>query len=87
PLKPPFHPPRFHINLKMGAGGDIVFHMNPRMDEGGALVRNSFLGGGWGEEERSLDSCNPFQCGRYFDLSIRCGNHRFKVFVDGRPLF
>ncbi|XP_066064897.1 LOW QUALITY PROTEIN: galectin-4-like [Chamaea fasciata] len=78
---------RFHINLRAGPGGDVVLHLNPRMDEGGAVVRNSFLGGSWGPEERDLSCCNPFSAGRYFDLSIRCGNHRFKVFAEGQPLF
>ncbi|XP_048178106.1 galectin-4 [Corvus hawaiiensis] len=77
---------RFHINLRAGPGGDVVLHLNPRMDEGGAVVRNAFLGGCWGEEERDISCCHPFQRGRYFDLSIRCGNHRFKVFAEGQPL-
>ncbi|NWV78907.1 LEG4 protein, partial [Dasyornis broadbenti] len=80
-------PPRFHINLRAGPGGDVVLHLNPRMDEGDAIVRNAFLGGSWGQEERGITSCSPFQRGRYFDLSIRCGNHRFKVFAEGQPLF
>ncbi|XP_030826248.1 galectin-4 [Camarhynchus parvulus] len=83
----PHHANRFHINLRAGPGGDVVLHLNPRMDEGDAVVRNSFLGGGWGHEERDIGCCSPFQRGRYFDLSIRCGNHRFKVFVEGQPLF
>ncbi|XP_051632461.1 LOW QUALITY PROTEIN: galectin-4-like [Manacus candei] len=83
-----FIPPdsnRFHINLRAGPGGDILLHLNPRPADG-VLVRNSHLGGSWGQEERDVPH-NPFQRGRYFDLSIRCGNHRFKVFVEGQPLF
>ncbi|KAM4754918.1 galectin-4-like [Cyanocitta cristata] len=82
----PHNAGRFHINLRAGPGGDVVLHLNPRMDEGGAVVRNAFLGGCWGEEERDISCCHPFQRGRYFDLSIRCGNHRFKVFAEGQPL-
>ncbi|XP_019329481.1 PREDICTED: galectin-4-like, partial [Aptenodytes forsteri] len=74
----------FHINLRAGPGGDVLLHFNPRLDEG-VVVRNSLLGGEWGVEERDLPY-NPLQCGRYFDLSIRCGNHRFKVFAEGQPL-
>ncbi|XP_025912810.1 galectin-4 [Apteryx rowi] len=59
--------------------------MNPRLGEG-ALVRNSFLGGQWGSEERELP-VNPLQRDHHFDLSIRCGNQRFKVFAQGQPLF
>uniref|UniRef100_A0A6J0T6L9 Galectin n=1 Tax=Pogona vitticeps TaxID=103695 RepID=A0A6J0T6L9_9SAUR len=79
----PQHAKRFHINFK--AGSETVLHINPRMDER-AVVRNSFLGGRWGPEEREL-SFNPFQPGQYFDLSIRCGNQRFKIFANGQPLF
>uniref|UniRef100_A0A8C5TYQ7 Galectin n=1 Tax=Malurus cyaneus samueli TaxID=2593467 RepID=A0A8C5TYQ7_9PASS len=42
-------------------------------------------GGSW-KGERELGCCSPFQRGRYFDLSIRCGNHRFKLFAEGQPL-
>ncbi|XP_054855929.1 galectin-4 [Eublepharis macularius] len=74
----------FHINFKAGHS-DIVLHINPRMNEN-CVVRNSFLNGGWGREERELPF-NPFQPGQYFDLSIRCGNERFKVFANGQPVF
>ncbi|XP_064359092.1 galectin-4-like [Dromaius novaehollandiae] len=83
-----FIPPdakRFHINLRAGRGGDVLLHVNPRLGEG-ILVRNSQLGGRWGAEERDLPH-NPLQRGAHFDLSVRCGNHRFKVFAEGRPLF
>ncbi|XP_064594184.1 galectin-4 [Zonotrichia leucophrys gambelii] len=83
----PHHANRFHLNLRAGPGGDIVLHLSLRMDEGDAVVRNSCLGGGWGHEERELPGCSPFQRGQYFDLSIRCGNHRFKVYANGQPLF
>ncbi|KAF1560137.1 Galectin-4, partial [Eudyptes schlegeli] len=82
-----FIPPdakRFHINLRAGPGGDVLLHFNPRLDDG-VVVRNSLLGGDWGAEELDLPY-NPLQRGRYFDLSIRCGNHRFKVFAEGQPL-
>uniref|UniRef100_A0AAZ1XZX2 Galectin n=1 Tax=Oreochromis aureus TaxID=47969 RepID=A0AAZ1XZX2_OREAU len=64
---------------------DIAFHMNPRLREG-IVVRNSMIGGNWGQEEREM-SMNPFMEGQYFDMSIRCGNQRFKVFVNGQHLF
>lgn len=92
---------------------DVAFHMNPRVREG-IVVRNSMIGGNWGQEEREL-SMNPFMEGQYFDvssihifidlgvcivstgldffsvflsqMSIRCGNQRFKVFVNGQQLF
>uniref|UniRef100_A0ACB8FTF2 Uncharacterized protein n=2 Tax=Sphaerodactylus townsendi TaxID=933632 RepID=A0ACB8FTF2_9SAUR len=74
----------FRINFRAG-GKDIALHINPRLNER-TIVRNSFLNGAWGREERELP-VNPFQPGQYFDLSIRCGNQRFKVFANGQPLF
>ncbi|XP_034294023.1 galectin-4 [Pantherophis guttatus] len=79
----PMNSNRFHIDLT--AGQDIALHINPRMQER-TVVRNSFLNGSWGPEERELPF-NPFQPGQYFELSIRCGNHRFKVYVNGQPFF
>ncbi|XP_058136190.1 galectin-4 isoform X2 [Dasypus novemcinctus] len=76
---------RFTINLKENASGDVALHINPRVDEG-AVVRNSHLGGSWGREERSLPH-NPFGPGQFFELSIRCGLDRFKVFANGQHLF
>ncbi|XP_064594171.1 galectin-4-like, partial [Zonotrichia leucophrys gambelii] len=77
----------FNINLRVGPAGDVVLHVNPRVDQANAVVRNSFLGDSWGQEERELPCTSPFLRDRYFDLSIRCGNDRFKVFANGRPLF
>ncbi|XP_075773318.1 galectin-4 isoform X2 [Pelodiscus sinensis] len=75
----------FRINFTMGRSKDIALHINPRVNER-LVVRNSRLNGQWGSEERELPH-NPFQPGQYFDLSIRCGNQRFKVFANGQPLF
>ncbi|XP_052619396.1 galectin-4 isoform X3 [Peromyscus californicus insignis] len=74
----------FIINFKVGSSGDIALHINPRMGEG--VVRNSFMNGSWGSEERKI-GYNPFGPGQFFDLSIRCGTDRFKVFANGQHLF
>lgn len=50
------------------------------------MVRNSFMNGSWGAEERKV-AYNPFGPGQFFDLSIRCGMDRFKVFANGQHLF
>ncbi|XP_047450150.1 galectin-6-like isoform X2 [Mugil cephalus] len=81
----PYGGDRLSINFVVSRSRDIAFHMNPRMRER-VLVRNSKIGGSWGKEEREL-SVNPFTEGQYFDMSIRCGNQRFKVFVNGQHLF
>uniref|UniRef100_A0A8C5V597 Galectin n=1 Tax=Microcebus murinus TaxID=30608 RepID=A0A8C5V597_MICMU len=75
----------FSINFRAGPSGDIALHVNPRVAEGN-VVRNSFLKGSWGSEERNI-SYNPFSPGQFFDLSIRCGQDRFKVYANGQHLF
>ncbi|ERE59410.1 galectin-4-like protein [Cricetulus griseus] len=75
---------RFTINFKVGSSGDVALHINPRIGEG--VVRNSFLNGSWGSEERKI-TYNPFGPGQFFDLSIRCGTDRFKVFANGQHFF
>ncbi|XP_037124557.1 galectin-4-like [Syngnathus acus] len=81
----PRHSKRFSINFMVSRSGDVPFHMNPRVKDG-VVVRNSMEGGCWGQEERQLGA-NPFEEGQYFDMSIRCGTDRFKVFLNGHPLF
>ncbi|XP_027711256.1 galectin-4 isoform X2 [Vombatus ursinus] len=73
------------INFKVAQSEDVALHINPRLSEG-AVVRNSYLGGKWGKEERNA-TFNPFTRGQYFDLSIRCGHDRFKVFANGQHVF
>ncbi|XP_044059600.1 galectin-4-like isoform X5 [Siniperca chuatsi] len=80
----PYGADRMSINFKVSRSRDIAFHINPRVREG-IVVRNSMIGGNWGQEDREL-SLNPFMEGQYFDMSIRCGNQRFKVFVNGQHL-
>ncbi|XP_053329949.1 galectin-4-like [Spea bombifrons] len=74
----------FHINFKVTSSDDIALHFNPRLYES-TVVRNSCLGGEWGSEEREL-VFNPFVPGQYFDISIRCGNFRYKIFTNGQQL-
>ncbi|XP_055002395.1 galectin-4-like [Sorex araneus] len=76
---------RFFINFIVGTTEDIALHINPRMD-GKAVVRNSFLKGAWGPEERSI-SYNPFAPGQYFDLSIHASTDNLKVFANGQHIF
>ncbi|XP_075690576.1 galectin-4 [Rhinoderma darwinii] len=72
---------RFHINFKTSSG-EIALHFNVRLNEH-TVVRNSKLGGYWGSEERGMIN-NPFMPGQFFDISIRSGNGRYKVFVNGQ---
>ncbi|KAJ8280295.1 hypothetical protein GJAV_G00052870 [Gymnothorax javanicus] len=68
----------------MTGSGDIAFLLNPRITEA-VVVRNSCLGGSWGEEERDSDY-NPFERDAQFEMLIRCGNNKFSVFVNGQLL-
>ncbi|XP_036006065.1 galectin-6 [Fundulus heteroclitus] len=81
----PYGANRMGFNLVVSRSRDIAFHMNPRVKER-VVVRNNREGGKWGKEDREL-SLSPFMEGQYFDMSIRCGNQRFKVFVNGQHLF
>ncbi|XP_015241141.1 PREDICTED: galectin-4-like isoform X12 [Cyprinodon variegatus] len=81
----PYAAKRMGFNLVVSRSRDIAFHMNPRVKEG-VVVRNTRIAEKWGKEERELTT-NPFVEGQYFDMSIRCGNQRFKVFVNGQHLF
>ncbi|XP_055002393.1 galectin-4-like [Sorex araneus] len=76
---------RFFISFIVGTTGDIALHINVSMDEK-AVVRNSFLKGAWGPEERSI-SYNPFAPGQYFDLSIHASTDNLKVFANGQHIF
>lgn len=61
---------RMSINFLVSRSRDIAFHLNPRVKEG-IVIRNSMIGGNWGQEEREL-SMNPFMEGQYFDVSSIC---------------
>ncbi|XP_077467853.1 galectin-4-like isoform X2 [Stigmatopora argus] len=77
---------RFGINFLVSRSRDTALHVNPRFKDD-VVVRNSMIGGRWGQEEREMLGDNPFKEGEYFDMSVRCSGDRFKVFVNGRPLF
>ncbi|XP_070620710.1 uncharacterized protein [Erythrolamprus reginae] len=72
------------INLM--ASKNIVLHLNPRMKPLGSVLRNTFLNGRWGAEEKGVPF-NPFQFGQYFEISICCDKKKFKVYSSGRHLF
>lgn len=58
---------RFCINLRVSGSSDIPLHLNPRLKQG-VFVRNSFLRGRWGPEERGPA---PFAAGKYFEVRDR----------------
>ncbi|MEE6490549.1 hypothetical protein FKM82_015902 [Ascaphus truei] len=75
----------FIINFKVGFSNDIALHINVRMNKS-LVIRNSFLNGAWGEEEKDLPK-SPFKQGDFFDLSVRSGEQNFKVYVNGQHCF
>lgn len=58
---------RIKINFVVSRSQDIALHINPRVKDE-VVVRNSLIGGDWGQEETEL-SMNPFTEGQYFDVS------------------
>ncbi|XP_035766116.1 galectin-4-like [Neolamprologus brichardi] len=62
----PYGAHKLSINFLVSRSRDIAFHINPRVKEG-IVVRNSMIGGNWGQEEREM-SMNPFMEGQYFDV-------------------
>ncbi|KAK2509932.1 hypothetical protein MC885_019522 [Smutsia gigantea] len=66
---PSFIPAHVHFSPEeLLCGRDLALHINPRPLEG-VLVRNSYLNGSWGSEERKI-SYNPFGPGQFFDVSL-----------------
>ncbi len=55
--------------------GDIVLHVNPRVNDG-QLVLNAAPGGGWGSEERKPLALTR---GQPFTIIIMVTEHGFKV--------
>ena len=82
-------PEVFAVNL-VTADGDIALHVNPRdceaghsgcMDNEHVVVRNSFLGGSWGTEERTGDL--PLRHDVPFQLRITAGQSDFRITFEG----
>lgn len=71
---------RFEINF-IGTNGDILFHFNPRLNEG-VVVRNSEHGSEWKQEER--EGGNPFKKDTSFDLVIVNEPYSIQIFVDNK---
>ncbi|CAB1416303.1 unnamed protein product [Pleuronectes platessa] len=88
-LDPPSHLllSRIWFTVDLLASKDLAFHFNPRFNDYGkkVLVRNSFIGGSWGKEEREVKHF-PFVPGQAFEIKIMCTNTEFKVAVNNSHL-
>ncbi|XP_036417865.1 uncharacterized protein LOC118801611 isoform X2 [Colossoma macropomum] len=74
---------RFMIDICKGT--DIAFHFNPRFNDNGkqVIVRNSWIKGVWGPEERHPPFF-PFTPGKPFEIKILCTSSEYRVEVDDR---
>lgn len=76
-------PHRFDINLNNEDGDEErALHFNPRFYQG-ETVRNSKLGGDYGDEE--TDGGFPFEAGKVYDIGIQVQEEYYKVYVNGEP--
>lgn len=75
---------RFSVNLSCGTNqsNDVALHLNPRFDQN-HVVRNSRLGGRWGQEECTSSQRNPFKRGTNFHMLILASEEDFMVAVNG----
>ncbi|XP_029141951.1 galectin-6-like [Protobothrops mucrosquamatus] len=73
------------FEIKFMAGQDIALSISPHLEKR-TMVCNSFLNGSWEPEERNL-LFNLFQSEKYFELSIHCDNHKFKIYANSQPFF
>lgn len=78
------YPHSFTINLCNSKNENVALHLNPRM-KSGVFIRNSYLDGSWGQEERELPFF-PFSPGEYFEILLLCQPHQFKLAVNGSHL-
>ncbi|CAJ0599884.1 unnamed protein product [Cylicocyclus nassatus] len=69
---------RWNLDL-LGRGKDILFHFNPRFKEK-QIVRNCWIGGQWGKEER--EGPFPFEKNHGFDLKIENEPYSIQIFVN-----
>lgn len=68
---------RFDINLNNEDGDEErALHFNPRFYQG-ETVRNSKLGGDYGDEE--TDGGFPFEAGKVYDIGIQVQEEYYKV--------
>jgi len=74
---------RLQFNLLTHSGSNAL-HINPRFSDN-VNVRNSLLGGGWGQEEKHGPLI--FQHGAAFELTILVQPDKYIVHINGHPAF
>ncbi|XP_066518248.1 galectin-related protein [Hoplias malabaricus] len=77
-------PDSFDISLTCGCG-DVALELSARFEDK-QLMRNAHVSGSWGKEETAI-AFFPFIPQQPFKLELHCEHQRFRVFLDGQPLF
>ncbi|XP_026887313.1 galectin-related protein [Electrophorus electricus] len=77
-------PDSFDISLTCGCG-DVALELTARFEDR-QFLRNAHVSGSWGEEESAI-AFFPFIPDQPFRIEIQCEHQRFRVLVDGQPLF
>lgn len=77
-------PDSFDISLTCGCD-DVALELSARFDDK-QLMRNAHVAGSWGEEETAIPFF-PFIPDQPFRMEIHCEHQRFRVIVDGQPIF
>uniref|UniRef100_A0A674JL37 Galectin n=1 Tax=Terrapene triunguis TaxID=2587831 RepID=A0A674JL37_9SAUR len=72
----------FKIDFQCGScpSPDVAFHFNPRFEEGGCVVCNTFESQNWGREERKYEM--PFLKGHPFEIRVLVKHDSFQVIVN-----
>ena len=80
--------PGMVFNIRQG--DDIVLHFNPRFNENckdceGYVVRNSHIGGSWGNEEKHMDEniSFPFCRKKSYSAVIICQESGYEIAING----
>jgi len=76
----------FAINLCAGPNYgqcDTALHINPRYNQGNAVVRNSFLNGSWGDEERGGPAFNV-PAGQTIEVLMSFSHDAIRVAFNGQ---
>ncbi|XP_076845453.1 galectin-related protein [Brachyhypopomus gauderio] len=77
-------PDSFDISLTCGCG-DVALGLSVTFGDR-QFLRNAYVSGSWGEEESAI-SFFPFISDQPFRIEIHCEHQRFRILVDGQPLF
>ncbi|XP_046885865.1 galectin-related protein B-like [Hypomesus transpacificus] len=85
-------PDSFDVSLTCGRGTDkeepqtdVALKLTARFADR-QFLRNARVSGKWSEEESSIPYF-PFIPDQPFRIEVHCEHQRFRIFVDGHPLF